>query len=303
MHEGSAGPSSSSRNVHLLACRFEELRAAAERAERHYARRRNPGRQSACRFRRSPCTTARCRSPSASLELTALLERSPDQSARAAVTAVLGGLCARSRGAATRGVPCWRTPARSTRRSGTCAGLRTILTPVVIALETIAGDQRSRRSRGRESVRSPPCRRRPRLRQYECAAARAAAPRPRRDWSRADELVGYAEREALPSDVLVQFWWRSARARLLARSGDVAEAETMARDCGGDRLPHRRLARAGPRAPGARRGAPPRRAPTPTREPRLSAARTLLRRKGATALGVQSERSPARGSSSSRSAA
>ena len=39
-----------------------------------------------------------------------------------------------------------------------------------------------------------------------------------------------AENEALSSDVLVQFLWRSARARVLGRAGKTAEAEEIARD-------------------------------------------------------------------------
>ena len=46
----------------------------------------------------------------------------------------------------------------------------------------------------------------------------------------ADELIRLAESAALPSDVLVQFWWRSARARILARSGELDTAEGIARD-------------------------------------------------------------------------
>ena len=41
----------------------------------------------------------------------------------------------------------------------------------------------------------------------------------RRDEDAAEVCGGLAENEALPSDVLVQFWWRSARARILGRAG------------------------------------------------------------------------------------
>ena len=45
-----------------------------------------------------------------------------------------------------------------------------------------------------------------------------------------DRLVRMAEEGALASDVLVQFWWRSLRARLLARAGEAAPAQEMGRD-------------------------------------------------------------------------
>jgi hypothetical protein len=43
------------------------------------------------------------------------------------------------------------------------------------------------------------------------------------------QALDAAERDALPSDVLVQFLRRSLRARLLARGGDVESAEHVAR--------------------------------------------------------------------------
>jgi ATP/maltotriose-dependent transcriptional regulator MalT len=45
----------------------------------------------------------------------------------------------------------------------------------------------------------------------------------------AEQAIAAAERDALPSDVLVQFRRRSLRARLLARAGDVDAAEPLAR--------------------------------------------------------------------------
>ena len=92
-----------------------------------------------------------------------------------------------------------------------------------------------------------------------------------------------AEKEALASDVLVQFWWRSARARILARCGDLEEAERMGRDAVAlssltDASCHRArahfalaeiLALAAKQAPARKEAA---------------AARKLLREKGATAL-------------------
>ena len=48
--------------------------------------------------------------------------------------------------------------------------------------------------------------------------------------AQAERYLAIAEQHALPSDVLVQFMQRAVRARLLARTGEFAAAETLARD-------------------------------------------------------------------------
>ena len=99
----------------------------------------------------------------------------------------------------------------------------------------------------------------------------------------AEPWVDLAEKDALASDVLVQFWWRTARARILARRGHVAEAEEMGRDAVAissltDASCHRaraHIALAEILALAARQA--------PARA-EAAAARKLLRQKGATAL-------------------
>lgn len=52
----------------------------------------------------------------------------------------------------------------------------------------------------------------------------------RGDVDSADRYAALAEREALDADVYVQFLWRAARARILARGGELAEAEALGAD-------------------------------------------------------------------------
>ena len=54
--------------------------------------------------------------------------------------------------------------------------------------------------------------------------------RRRRTTSAAEAATAFGEANAFPSDVLTQFLRRSMRARLLARAGDFARAETLARE-------------------------------------------------------------------------
>ena len=74
--------------------------------------------------------------------------------------------------------------------------------------------------------------------QHTGGATRRTAARPRpRPMRRSPRL---AETDALASDVLVQFWWRAARARILARRATSSRPRRWA-GCGGDRLSHRAL--------------------------------------------------------------
>ena len=109
----------------------------------------------------------------------------------------------------------------------------------------------------------------------------------RGDFEAADRYATLSEQTALDADVYVQFLWRGARARLLARAGQLAEAEAIGADAVAiasltDALCDRArthfaladvLSLAGKQA---------------AAKQQLSAGRRLLRRKGATALLAES---------------
>ena len=138
-------------NVHHLACRFEELQAAAERAERHFvAAGLSAGvclSIQAEAFFYGPVPVADC-----IVRCAALLERSQDQSARAGVTAVLGALRALE-GDCEAG-RALLTDARSQYEEiGNERGLRTIWSPLLVTLEEVAGNHASCGSRGTAGVR------------------------------------------------------------------------------------------------------------------------------------------------------
>ena len=214
-------------NVHHLACRFEELQAAAERAERHFvAAGLSAGvclSIQAEAFFYGPVPVADC-----IVRCAALLERSQDQSARAGVTAVLGALRALE-GDCEAG-RALLTDARSQYEEiGNERGLRTIWSPLLVTLEEVAGNQQAAEAEAQRAFEAL-------LESGDNAYASTHAVQlgqlrlDRGETEEADELIRLAESAALPSDVLVQFWWRSARARILARSGELDTAEGIARD-------------------------------------------------------------------------
>ncbi|MEO5576418.1 MAG: BTAD domain-containing putative transcriptional regulator [Gaiellaceae bacterium] len=266
--------------VHHLAYRFDELETGAVRAERHYA---------AAGFSSGACLGIRAEAlyygavpvGDALARCSELLERSPDRASRATVTAVLGGL--RALEGACSDARLLLTHARALYEEiGSERGLLTVWTPLWVSLETIDGNHATAITEIRRSLDA-----------LQTAGDRAYASTYRvqlaellLEGGRPDEADAYvriAEAEALPSDVLVQFWCRSQRARVLARSGDLEEAEAVGRDAVAiasltDGLRDRArahfalaevLALAGKQS-GARA--------------EVAAGRKLLRRKGATAL-------------------
>ena len=213
--------------VHHLACRHDEFGAAAARAERHYV---------AAGFSSGVCLGIQAEAlyygavpVTRALSLCSdLLERSTDRTARAAVTAVIGGLHALE-GRCEEGRLLLSRSRSLYEEIGAERGLLTVWTPLCVELETIAGNHDLAEARARESLEA-----------LESAGDSAYASTHALQLAElliaggasdeVDRLVRLAEEGALASDVLVQFWWRSLRARLLARAGDAAAAEEMGRD-------------------------------------------------------------------------
>jgi DNA-binding SARP family transcriptional activator len=235
-------------NIHALACRSEENRAAAERAEEHYlAAGWSPGisvRAQAWTLYRGPIPVAECvsrclglleRIPDAEFLLrpqtdqSALsLARQTDLSALAGVTATLGGLRALE-GRCDDGRLLLADARSLYERIGDEHWLRLIWSPLLIDLETVAGNHDVAESEAQATLTAL---RAAGTHEYGGGTALQLAELllDRGETTRADELVGLVQRDAIPTDALAQFWSRRVRARLLARADEFAEAESMARD-------------------------------------------------------------------------
>ena len=267
-------------SVHWLACRYEEFAAAAERAEQHYA---------AAGFSPSRCIAIQAEAlyygampvADALLRCSDLLERSPDRAAEAAVTSVLGGLRALE-GRADDGRMLLAQARSLYEEVGNQSALLTTWSSLFTDVESIAGNHAAAEAEARSSVEALQITGGPAYASTR-AVQLADLLLDRGHTDAAEPWVELAEKAALASDVLVQFWWRTARARILARRGELEEAEKICRDAVAistltDATCHRArahaafaevLALAAKQAP-ARAEA--------------GAARKLLREKGATAL-------------------
>ena len=212
-------------NVHHLACRYDEVLDAARRAEPSYAE---------AGFSPAVCIGTQAESmfygprpvAVALHECAALLDRCSDRAARAWVTAVIGGL---------RGLEgnfddgrFLLAEARTTfEELGNERAVLTVWTPLAVELESLAGDGAEPFARSSfESLRDADDAAYATTHAVVLAEFLVA----RGEDEEADELCRFAEEEALDSDVFVQFRWRSLRAVLLARSGDLEAAERAARD-------------------------------------------------------------------------
>lgn len=214
-------------NVHWFAGRHDELGEAAARAERHY---RDSGFSggAAIGLQAEVLYFGAVPVPSA-LELCAeLLERTPDLSAQATTTTVMAALRALEGNAADARTLLAR--ARSLyEETGNESGLLTTWTPYYIEAESIIGDPDAALTAGRSSIERL-------LDKGDVAHAASQAvllAHPlldEGDTDAADVFVRVAEQHRLASDVLTQFMSRGARARLLARAGDMSAAEGLARD-------------------------------------------------------------------------
>jgi DNA-binding SARP family transcriptional activator len=213
-------------NVHWFACQLDELGASAARAERHYVDAGFSGgaavglQAEVLYFGATPVPRA--------VELCAqLLERIPDRAAQATTTAVLGAILSLEGNADARSL---LAEARSLYEEvGNENGVLTTWTPYFVEVEALVGDPGLATATGRASIERL-------LATGDVAHASSHALLlayvllDLGDSDGADEYVRLAEAHALPSDVYAQFMWRGARARLLAIEGSATEAEELARD-------------------------------------------------------------------------
>jgi DNA-binding SARP family transcriptional activator len=275
-------------DVHRLACRFEEVASAAERAEQHYL---EAGYSSAScvgvmaqAYYYGPCPVA-----DALRSCDTLLTRSPDLASRASIVAVAGGLHGLA-GNSEEGRELLALARSLYEEVGNQVALLTIWSPLVIELELSAGDEDAAEAEARSNLEALETTAGPSFVSTR-AAQLGSMLLDRGETAAAEPFVRRAEAGALASDVRAQFWWRGARARILARSGELTPAEEMARDAvaiasltdASRRRAQSHLALAevlhlAGRAADA--------------QAELRAARTLLERKGATALLEQTKGAP-----------
>jgi ATP/maltotriose-dependent transcriptional regulator MalT len=156
------------------------------------------------------------------------LARQTDLSALAGVTATLGGLRALE-GRCDDGRLLLADARSLYERIGDEHWLRLIWSPLLIDLETVAGNHDVAESEAQATLTAL---RAAGTHEYGGGTALQLAELllDRGETTRADELVGLVQRDAIPTDALAQFWSRRVRARLLARADEFAEAESMARD-------------------------------------------------------------------------
>ena len=207
-------------SVHWLACRYEEFAAAAERAEQHYA---------ASGFSPSRCIAIQAEAlyygavpvAEALLRCGDLLERSPDRAAEPAVTSVLGGLrglegnCDDGRMLLAHALSLYE-------EVGNQSALLTTWSSLFTDIESIAGNHAAAEAEARSSVEAlhvtevlrMPARGRCNWRTC-CSTAATQTPRsPGWTWRR---------RKRLRRTSSCSSGRRSARARILARRGDLEE--------------------------------------------------------------------------------
>jgi len=214
-------------SVHWLACNLAAAGASAERAAQHYA---------AAGFSPAGCigtyaealyygptpvdlAVSTCRS---------LLEERPDRMTEANVTAVLGGLRALA-GNASEARSLLDHARELYEDLGNSRGVLTVWTPYRIDAECLAGNLDAATALAQENLEALTA-----LGELGYASTRAVELADllllQDEEGEADRLTAIAERDALPSDVLVQFLRRSLRARLLAREGNLNAAVDLAQD-------------------------------------------------------------------------
>ena len=214
-------------SVHWFACNLEAAEAAAERAATHYH---------AAGFSPAGCIGTLAEAlyhgatpvDAAALKCTELLSQSPDRMTEANLTAVLGGLRALAGDAGD--ARSLLDHARGLYEDlGSSRGVLTVWTPYRIDAEVLAGNLDAATTLARENLEALAA-----LGELGYASTRAVELAEllllQADDREAARATAFAERDGLASDVLVQFLRRSLRARLLARSGDLAPALELARD-------------------------------------------------------------------------
>lgn len=163
----------------------------------------------------------------AEVRCVALLERAGDRQSEANVTAVLGAL--RGVQGATDDGRALVSQARTTFEDlGHPLSVLAVLAPLAMDVEVSAGNLDAALRIGRascEGLAAFPGNAYSTTRAVQLADLLLDAG----DAEAAEPFVALAEANALDTDVLVQFLSRSARARLLARSGAHSEAEDLAR--------------------------------------------------------------------------
>jgi DNA-binding SARP family transcriptional activator len=214
-------------SVHSLASNWAAVSAAAERAAAHYAAVGfSPAGPvsilaEALYYGATPVDagTERC---------VALLGSPPDRGTEANLTAVLGGLRALA-GEAGEAASLLEYARDLYEDTGNARGLLTIWTPKRVDADACSGNLAAAVELAEQTYRTL-------FAQDDAGYATTRAVELAELLllqgadSEADEYVTLAERDALPSDVLVQFLCRSLRARLLGRSGSLEEALVLARD-------------------------------------------------------------------------
>ena len=214
-------------SVHGMASNMTELLAVAERAERHY---------DAAGFSSAACIALRAEAlylgptpvDDAARACLELLEAAGDRMTVAILKAVLGALEALA-GRADDGRELLQSAREAYEDVGNVRGFHLSWVPLYMEVEALAGDFEAALATGRQSVDA--------LEGFGEAAymsSRAAQVAELLvDVGRlgeASEFVDRAEAVALSSDVFAQFASRSVRARILAGAGDLARAETLARE-------------------------------------------------------------------------
>ena len=213
-------------SVHWFACNLEAAGESAQRAAKHYA---------AAGFSPAGCINVQAEAlyygatpvEDGTATCIGLLDQSPDRGTEANVTSVLGGLHALAgRPADARSL---LDHARELYEdTGNTRALLTVWTPLRIDAELFAGDLDGATTLARESLAAVSS-----LEQAHAGARSVELAELlllKGEESEAERVTAFAEANALPSDVLVQFLSRSLRARLLARAGNMEDALDAARD-------------------------------------------------------------------------
>jgi hypothetical protein len=268
--------------VHLFGCNYTELEGAAADAAAHYA---HAGVSPAA------CLGAQAEAiylgptpvPEAKARCAELLDAAPDRVTAAVVSAALGALHALA-GDIAEGRSLVADARAVYDDVGSSFGATTTLVPLELGLELCAGELERAEAIARESLGQLQAggatnRAYSTSRALELASLLLDAGRT----EEAEPLVEFGAAEAVGSDVYAQILWRSARARILARTGEPDHAASLARQATAiaahtDALVHRartHLALAEVQACAGRS--------TEERRERDEALR-LLRAKGATAL-------------------